>query len=572
MGADSTVAHRFELPAAIVSVALVATLGACRGELGPGYVDEELPVELCVGEVEVPDPALRALLEGILPQPEPPEGEEDPPPVIRAEALRELTGLKASGLGIQDLTGLECALRIRSLGLADNLLTDLTPLLDLTGLRELELSGNRVTDLSVIGQLPELRKVALDGNGLSDVSGLANLRKLTFLDLASNEISDITPLAGLEELRVLVLSKNQLTDVGALADMHELVSLKLDDNAIEDIDALEGLTKLHYLDLDGNLVMSLAPLHAASELVELEVSRNALRSLAGVENKPSLIRLIANQNDIESTAGVAGLTRLTTLELGDNEIEHLPGIETLVGLRKLGLAINRVTDISAVSGLPELRELDLRNNPGLTDIGPVSTLPLLGLFAAGGHDGPLDLSPLAGRTVLRRITFTFGETGDLGFLAELPALEVLNFQGTPLSAAQLQQIGAAPGIRTLDVGRTDIDSLQPLEPLALLEELSAEDNRISALSAFASWPGLRVARMAGNTIVDLGGVETLEVLSVLDLSRTTVDDLGPLVANETFRNGDLVTLEQTALDEGDCPDVAAIRARNAKVETDLACP
>lgn len=560
----------------VVAAALGLVAGCTAEAPGPGFLGDGDAIELCQGEIEVPDPALRELLLELVPQPPPPDDlpddAPDPEPVIMAEQLRTLRGLNAPGQGIADLRGLECAQGLLSLGLADNEITDVTPLLDLTGLRQLELSNNQITDLRALGSLHRLTRLSLPGNGIEDVSPLAGLSQLEALDLAENAIADVSPLAGLSQLAVLVLSKNQVANVSPLGGLTALVGLELDDNQVESIASLRGLRGLRFVDLDGNRIESLEPLADAVGMQELEASRNALGSLAGVERMVELTRIVAQENEITTTAGVRDLVELSVLDLGDNALTSLPDVEGLVNLQRLLISLNAVTDLGPLAGLPELRDLDVRYNQGLVDLDVVGTLPLLGSLATGGYGQAQDLGGLAGRQVLRSLTYVEAQVVDLGFFGELPGIESINFTSTPLTAAHLASIAQAGTLQSLVLDSTGIDDLSPLAPLTAIETLSARDCALTRVDALAGFLGLRTARLAGNPLESLAGVELHEVLSELDVSRSTLADLAPLVANETFRRGDTLVAEETALDEADCADVAAIRAREAVVQTDLQCP
>ena len=543
----------------------------CSPQPGPGFLDTEDAVEVCGGEIEVPDEALREVLLELLPQPAPPEGEDDPKPVVLGRELRQLQGIRAPERGITDLRGLECALSLESLGLSGNAVQDFSPVAHLVTLRQLELSDNGLSDLSSLAQLEGVTKLALAGNGIRDISPLAGLRELRSLDLARNEIQDISPLAGLEKLTGLVLARNALERIDALTHLTQLVALDLEQNDVASIAALEDLTALRHVDLDRNRIEDLSPLQGATGLVELEASRNALTSLAGIENKPDLTRLVVRENAITSTAGVSGLGRLVVLDLGGNDVRHLPGVETLENLERLLLPENDIEGIAVVAGLPELRDLDVRFNPRLSEISVVSTLPLLGTFFGGGSGQVLDLSPLAGREVLRRIVYVDSPVLDLGVLAELPALETLELRGSTLEPWHLEQIGVATGLRTLDLGETGVDDIAELQALERLEVFVGNDNALTSIAVMAEWPRVRNAVLSGNPLAVLEGVEALESLADLRLVDTLVTDLGPLVQNDSFRNGRSVDLTGAALESSACTNVRILRERRAVVLTDLDC-
>ena len=62
--------------------------------------------------------------------------------------LAQLTELNAGGLGIQDLTGLEWAVNLRSADFSNNAISDISPLQNLTSLADLNLEGNPISALA----------------------------------------------------------------------------------------------------------------------------------------------------------------------------------------------------------------------------------------------------------------------------------------------------------------------------------------------------------------------------------------------------------------------------------------
>jgi internalin A len=560
---------------ALAGSLLVGPSACSAPALGPGQIGDAQEAELCVGLVDVPDPALREILLDVVEQPPPPEdmmeGDPPPEPVILAENLRKLRGLSAHEMGIVDLRGLECAQGLISLGLSDNDIADVAPLQNLTGLEQLELSNNAVSDLRDIGKLFRLRRLALDGNMISDVGPLQALANLESLDLGDNAITDISALAGLVRLGVLSLANNQLESAAPLEGLTQMFGLELQGNLLRSIEPLRTMTGLAFLQLSENEIESLEPLKGAVGMRELVANENALTSLEGIEAMTQLTRLEATDNAIGSTQGVAALGVLSTLDLENNAIVDLAGVGQLAALRRLVLAGNDVADIAAVTGLAELRDLDVRDNPRLSDLSPLATVPLLGTLRAGGMGVQQNLAPLAGREVLRAITYADAVAGDLAVFADLPGLESVNFSRTPLTAAQLGQIAQAGTLQSLSLQGCALDTIEPLDALPLVQTLDVRDNAITRVDAAAAWIDLRTIRLERNPLQSLAGLELQERLGEVNVSETPLDDLGPLVANETFRTGDQLTAEQTGLAADDCAAIAAIEARMGIVVTDLDC-
>ena len=158
---------------------------------------------------------------------------------VRQLDMLKLRGLKASGLVITDLTGLEHAVNLGWLIFEENHIRDLRPLAGLTILETLRLNANSI----------------------SDISSLAGMTNLTYLSLSTNSISDISPLAGLINLHELELYTNSISDISPLAGLTHLTYLSLSTNSISDISPLVGLTHLTYLELGGNPIADTSPLH-----------------------------------------------------------------------------------------------------------------------------------------------------------------------------------------------------------------------------------------------------------------------------------------------------------------------
>ena len=161
--------------------------------------------------VDILDPNLRSAIHNALGL--------DRPVITQADMLR-LEALPAERQDITDLTGIEYALNLNSLGLQGNNITNLAPLATLTTLEYLYLSGNHsITDISPLSSLTGLKRLTLDFNRISDIRPLAGLTALTHLGLTYNSISDVNPLAGLYNLEVLHIQNNSIADHSPLDEL-----------------------------------------------------------------------------------------------------------------------------------------------------------------------------------------------------------------------------------------------------------------------------------------------------------------------------------------------------------------
>ena len=269
-----------------------------------------LPVTAQV--VNIPDPNLRAAIEAEL-------GKASGAP-ITVDEMATLTGFAARDANISDLTGLEHATNLRSLGLDgeivgdtrsnSNSVSDLSPLVGLTNLTELWIGDNSILDLSPLMGLTNLTWLTLENNLVSDISAMAGLTNLTELLLDDNNITDISPLSGLTNLTNLGLSINNITNISRLVGLTNLEVLGLWRNSVSDLSPLAGLTNLESLFLDGNGISDLSPLVGLIQLT----------------------RLALEGNNISDISALAGLTNLTWLRLGHNHISDLSPLVANTGL------------------------------------------------------------------------------------------------------------------------------------------------------------------------------------------------------------------------------------------------
>ena len=90
-------------------------------------------------------------------------------------------------------------------------------LADLVKLESLSLLSNRISDLTPLSELANLRGLNAEDNQINDVLPLADMIGLRRLFLKDNQISDLTPLSGLVNLKKLDLRGNQISDWSPVA-------------------------------------------------------------------------------------------------------------------------------------------------------------------------------------------------------------------------------------------------------------------------------------------------------------------------------------------------------------------
>lgn len=116
---------------------------------------------------------------------------------ITVAQIRNVEDLQASRRNIGNLKGLECAINLQNLSLANNALVDITPLAHLTKLRTLDLSQNILIDIRPLRNLNNLIGLNLAYNSIVNIIALPQTAGYMNLFLNDNRINDLRRLGGL---------------------------------------------------------------------------------------------------------------------------------------------------------------------------------------------------------------------------------------------------------------------------------------------------------------------------------------------------------------------------------------
>ena len=409
--------------------------------------------------VEIPDPNLRRAVRETLALP-------DEIPLNQQEMLR-LKGLSAWDSEIADLTGLEHATFLRSLGLCGNQIHDLRPLAGLVQLEGLSLCVNQITDISPLANLINLKELDLGANGrIVDITPLANLTRLERINLGSNLIEDITPLANLTQLTYLRLDANQIRDISPLANLTSLEELEIGRNAITDITSLIELKNLKKLRLADNPVHDFTPLLELEGVeLDLDIDLSRLDELNTVVEvpDPNLRQAIREALSLPEDVPLTQQHMLTLKRLSawNSEITDLTGLEHATFLRNLGLCDNQIRDLRPLSGLIHLEHLALCFNQ-IENISPLTNLTNLKHLDFGLNQIS-DISPLTRLIKLETLNLHLNQVANITPLANLTQLFHLNLSGNLI--VDFIPLANLINLRELFIERnlgTDFSSLQGL--------------------------------------------------------------------------------------------------------------
>ena len=140
-----------------------------------------------------------------------------------------------------------------------------------------------------------------------------------------------------------------------------------------------------------------------------------------------------SHNTIVDLAPLEGMANLSELALSGNAIAAAAVLADLPALARVDLSGNQLRSLPDLSALKELKDLDVSFNPLDRDaplrIGKLSNLESL----HAEQTGWTDVTPLSAMRGLKRIYLARNPVDDISPLAELPGLEVLDLDGTPIN-------------------------------------------------------------------------------------------------------------------------------------------
>ena len=283
----------------------------------------------------------------------------------------DVTSLRLSGLGIQDISALAECRELKTLDLSGNEIVSLTPLMNLPSLEWLNIADNEVSDLLPLMGIHTLRRLNAANNQILDASGAGALRGLTTLDLSGNPLGDLSGLASLSNLTALRLAQAGITDeeLAGLESMCSLLTLDLEGN--------EGLSDASMSRLHNALpncaivhdeliyTVELAGHSFPSDISELKLGGLGIEDLTGLERFSALVNVDLSGNDLYNVIQLQfSPCRLTlrSLNLSCNKLSDIGALSSLGAIEELDLSFNQIESVQALMKLTTLRRLDLTGN------------------------------------------------------------------------------------------------------------------------------------------------------------------------------------------------------------------
>ena len=206
-----------------------------------------------------------------------------------------------------------------------------------------------VKDLSSLRRLTKLRRLWLCDQRVNP-QHLTTFVNMEAMSYCRNDLSDISGMRNLTKMETLYLFENHIEDVSPLARMAELQFLQLHDNNIRDVSSLSGLTKLRHIYLSDN------PLDAGTCSTGGHATRAACTDASGTWTTSVVSTLTPL---VTGSCSVAGQT--TEADCTSNSGTWTAGALKLIDLRgDTQLTDADVAALSGLTGVTVLHDADIR--------------------------------------------------------------------------------------------------------------------------------------------------------------------------------------------------------------------
>ncbi|CAL6074250.1 leucine-rich_repeat domain-containing protein [Hexamita inflata] len=450
--------------------------------------------------------------------------------------------------------------------------------------------------------------LTMNNCALSEISQLCNLSKLTHLDVSHNHIADISQIVYNLELVHFDVSNNFVIKVEPVLELKNLETLVIAGNMIKNLEplvhhanfseawiqpqiefternvyntltpgsseekvrefALKENQKQEYSDYVTKFVKELAPLVKQKQLV---IKDNARLKDFGfvdcfdvatlvIENCPNVTfeslpkkvkHLSATKSGLTSIDGIAKMTWLESLDVSDNLLLKCQPLSNLKLLKKVVMSGNKIIDLKHVHELPLLdwAQSKLEQNPAEpSDFQKHSNADELAkeakLNAESNQNVIYD-------SCMSRKYHAQAKNGALAIVndekltsvcfSELIGVESLfvvqcvniSFQRCPTKV-----------LKKLTANCCNIRSLDGLQKMTQLTELTLSLNQISNTEVIASLVNLTSLDMSQNNLEDISPIAKLKQLKVLDLSQNLITSIKPLQGLDRL---EILTLVQSNL-------------------------
>ncbi len=342
---------------------------------------------------------------------------------------------------------------------------------------------------------------------------------------------------GIEELDAIqYFSPSQIISLEGVQNLINIQNLSFSTKNVNDLTPLQYLTNLQVLTFsDSSQPTDLTPLQNLTNLRDIYFQYAQVISLTPLQNLTNLEVLLFGWNQVTDLTPLQNLTNLRKLDFQENHVWDLTPLQNLTNLEYLRFWGNQVSDISPLVA-----------NPGLGEGGFVVMLENT-LDLTEGSQNMKDINTLIRRGVEVRYE---PQNPPQPIHFACPILEDRVRQAEGFTGAETGPIYPKDvlGIERLEISKAKVPSLEGIQYLTNLMQLSFEDNLVS----------------------DLTPLQNLWNLQELHFKGNQVRDIAPLVANTRLGVGNEIDMRSNSLDLSpgslNMDDIHTLIGRGAIVE------
>jgi Leucine-rich repeat (LRR) protein len=470
-------------------------------------------------------------------------------PISNTSDLQKLTNIKTLRLSDSKIENIEFVThmpKIQTLHLDFTSISNIEPLQNSSELSQLWLDETKVSSIKPLQNLTSLTELSLRNTEILDITALESLSGLTILDLSGTQIQDISPLKNHQSLRVLSLRNTQIRSIEALQKHSQMLLLDIRKNRIKDISIVEQMSGLRALDVGLNQLQRLPTL--PSSIIEFNFESNPI-------HQDECLKLLSPWKEqclnISSTEDNDFLQKCL---LEDN----VP-FQTQVTIHTLQ-DLFQSTDCAVL--YQRLKDRPLNTNEPILDVDFITEQDneplsidwkwIAPCYQLGMEDRCIPPNQEKGKK--RKTGFvqmceskndsTIQKTIDVMYSISQSnncsdAFDVLSkmtsLDMTKTGISNLEPLQFFPQLRSLRLEYNQISNLSPLQYLLNLQILFLDDNQISDISSLSPLTQMLWFSIGDNQIENVSYIENMKYLRRLWLGGNKIKNIDVLQHNRQLR-------------------------------------